>query len=174
MCRHWGQRVRTLKQDRIDSKSFLRQGHRGAESRHQARVTELTDPAAQLQAQLDSEAARHAAERRTEERVLDVNALVDFLMGNKPKINVMFKWMRLAALLHHFAEGTSIPEGWLTNINVVTLDYPRCECHEYAKPSPRPGNGDSFSGSSGSKHPSVLDLSPPARNQEGADVWVTD
>ncbi|OWY93047.1 hypothetical protein PHMEG_00037695 [Phytophthora megakarya] len=57
---------------------------------------QLTDQVAQLQAQLrDSEAARQAAERRAEERVLDVNALVDFLMGNKPKINVMFNWMRL-------------------------------------------------------------------------------
>ncbi|OWY93443.1 hypothetical protein PHMEG_00037169 [Phytophthora megakarya] len=30
MCRHWGQRVRTLKQDRLDSENFLRQGHRDA------------------------------------------------------------------------------------------------------------------------------------------------
>ncbi|OWY91595.1 hypothetical protein PHMEG_00039754 [Phytophthora megakarya] len=36
MCRHWSQRVRALKQDRIDGKDFLRQGHRDAESRHQA------------------------------------------------------------------------------------------------------------------------------------------
>ncbi|OWY93689.1 hypothetical protein PHMEG_00036825, partial [Phytophthora megakarya] len=109
MCRHWSQRVRTLKQDRIDSEDFLRQGHRDAEARHQARVTELTDQVAQLQAQLrDSEAVRQAAERRAEERVFDVNALVDFLMGNKPKINVMFNWMCLAALLHHFAKGTPI------------------------------------------------------------------
>ncbi|OWZ08590.1 hypothetical protein PHMEG_00018836 [Phytophthora megakarya] len=166
MCRHWGQRVQTLKQDRIDSESFLRQGHRDAESRHQARVTELTDQVAQLQAQLrDSEAAHQAAERRAD---LDVNALVDFLMGNKPKINVMFNWMRLAALLHHFAEGTPIPEGWLTNIIVVALDDPCCECPEYAKPSPRPGNDDSSSGSSGSNRPSVLDLSPPARNKRAS------
>ncbi|OWY92700.1 hypothetical protein PHMEG_00038186 [Phytophthora megakarya] len=112
MCRYWVQRVRALKQDRIDSERFLRQGHHDAESRHQARVQELTDQVAQLQAPLrDSEAARQAAERRAEERVLDVNALVDFLMGNKPKTNVMFNWMRLAALLHHFAEGTAILEG---------------------------------------------------------------
>ncbi|OWY99958.1 hypothetical protein PHMEG_00028954 [Phytophthora megakarya] len=57
-----------------------------------------------------SEAARQAAERRADEHVLDVNALVDFLMENKPKINVMFNWMRLAALLHHFAEDTPISE----------------------------------------------------------------
>ncbi|OWY92510.1 hypothetical protein PHMEG_00038457, partial [Phytophthora megakarya] len=126
MCRHWGQRVRSLERARTDSENFLRQGHRATESRHQTRITELMDQVAQLQAQLrDSEAARQAAERRAEERVLDVNALVDFLMGNKPKINVMFNWMRLAALLHHFAEGTPIPEGWLTNINVVALDDPR-------------------------------------------------
>ncbi|OWY98513.1 hypothetical protein PHMEG_00030708 [Phytophthora megakarya] len=147
MCRHWGQRVRSLERARTDSENFLRQRHRDAESRHQARITELTDQVAQLQAQLrDSEAARQAAERRAEERVLDVNALVDFLMGNKPKINVMFNWVRLSALLHHFAEGTPIPEGWLTNINVVALDDPRCECPEYVKPSPRPDNGDSSSG----------------------------
>ncbi|OWZ02086.1 hypothetical protein PHMEG_00026415 [Phytophthora megakarya] len=95
MCRHWGQRVRALKQD------------------------QLTDQVAQLQAQLrDSEAARQAAERRAAERVLDVNALVDFLMGNKLKINVMFNWMRLAALLHHFAEGTTIPEGTFLTLGV--------------------------------------------------------
>ncbi|OWY98650.1 hypothetical protein PHMEG_00030534 [Phytophthora megakarya] len=104
-------------------------------------VSAAEDQVAQLQAQLrDSEAAHQAAERRAEERVLDVNALVDFLMRNKPKINVMFNWMRLAALLHHFVEGTAILEGRLTNINVVALDDPRCECPEYAKPSPRPGN----------------------------------
>ncbi|OWY93544.1 hypothetical protein PHMEG_00037026 [Phytophthora megakarya] len=146
MCRHWGQRVRSLERARTHSENFLRQGHRDAESRYQARITELTDQVAQLQAQLrDSEAARQAAERRAEERVLDVNALVDFLMGNKPKINVMFNWVRLSALLHHFAEGTPIPEVWLTNINVVSLDDPRCEC---------PG--------------SVLDLSPPARNKRAS------
>ncbi|OWZ10256.1 hypothetical protein PHMEG_00016925 [Phytophthora megakarya] len=61
-------------------------------------------------------------------------------MGNKLKINVMFNWMHLAALLYHFSEGTPIPEGWLTNINVVALDDPRCECPEYAKPSPGTGN----------------------------------
>ncbi|OWZ08657.1 hypothetical protein PHMEG_00018763 [Phytophthora megakarya] len=100
MCRHWGQRVRTLNQDSIDSENFLRQGHRDAEFHHQARIRELTDQVARLQAQLrDSEAARQAAERRATERILDVNALVDFLMGNQPKINVMFNWMRLAALL---------------------------------------------------------------------------
>ncbi|OWY92854.1 hypothetical protein PHMEG_00037966, partial [Phytophthora megakarya] len=136
---------------------------------HQARIAELTDQVAQLQGQLrDPEAARQAAERRAEERVLDVNALMDFLMGNKPKINVMFNWMRLAALLHHFAEGTPIPEGWLTNINVVALDDPRCECPEYVKPSPRPGNGNSSSGSSSSRRRSVLDLSPPARNKRAS------
>ncbi|OWY92181.1 hypothetical protein PHMEG_00038921 [Phytophthora megakarya] len=132
MCRHWGQRVRTLKQNRIDSESFLRQNHRDAEFHHRACIQELTDQVAQLQAQLrDSEAARQAAERRAVERVLDMNALVDFHMGNKPKINVMFNWMRLAALLHHFAEGTPIPEDWLTNINVVALDDPRCEFFEF-------------------------------------------
>ncbi|OWY92071.1 hypothetical protein PHMEG_00039074, partial [Phytophthora megakarya] len=166
MCRHRSQRVRALKQDRIDGEDFLRRGYRDTESRHQARMTELTDQVARLQAQLrDSEAARQAAERRAEERVLNVNALVDFLMGNKPKINVMLNWMRLAALLRHFAEGTAIPEGWLTNINVVALDDPRRECPEYAKPSPRPGNRDSSSGSSGRRRPSVLDLSPPTQNK---------
>ncbi|OWZ10361.1 hypothetical protein PHMEG_00016798 [Phytophthora megakarya] len=170
MCRHWSQRVQSLERARTDSENFLRQGHRDAESRHQARITELTDQVAQFQAQLrDSEAARQAAERRAEERVLDVNALVDFLMGNKPKINVMFNWVRLSALLHHFAEGTPISEGWLTNINVVALDDPRCEYPEYVKPSPRPGNGDSSSGSSRPKRPSVLDLSPPARNKRAAE-----
>ncbi|OWY96794.1 hypothetical protein PHMEG_00032849 [Phytophthora megakarya] len=169
MCRHWGQRVRSLERARADSENFLRQGHRDAESRHQARITELTDQVAQLQGQLrNSEAARQAAKRRAEERVLNVNALIDFLMGNKPKINVMFNWMRLASLLHHFAEGTPIPEGWLTNINVVALDDPRCECPEYVKPSPRPGNGNSSSGSSNSRRPSVLDLSPPARNKRAS------
>ncbi|OWY99095.1 hypothetical protein PHMEG_00029970 [Phytophthora megakarya] len=139
MCRHWGQHVRTLKQDRLDGENFLRQGHRDTEFHHQARIRELTDQVAQLQAQLrDSEAARHAAERRAAGRILDVNALVDFLMRKQPNINVMFNWMRLAALLYHFAEGTPIPEGWLTNINVVALDDPRCECPEFAKPSPRP------------------------------------
>ncbi|OWY95623.1 hypothetical protein PHMEG_00034322 [Phytophthora megakarya] len=172
MCRHWGQHVRTLKQDRIDSESFLRQDHCDAESRHQARIQELTDQVAQLQAQLrDSEAARQAAERCTKERVLDVNALVVFRIGNKPKISVMFNWMRLAALLHHFAEGTPIPKGWLTNINVVALDDPRCECPEYAKPSPRHGNGDSSSGSASSRRPSVLDLSPPAHNKRAPTSW---
>ncbi|OWZ03235.1 hypothetical protein PHMEG_00025072 [Phytophthora megakarya] len=162
MCRHWSQRVRTLKLDRINGEDFLRQGRRDADSRYQTRITELTDQATQLQAQLrGSEAARQASE----ERVLDVNALVDFLMGNKPNINVMFNWMRLAALLHHFAEGSPIPEGWLTNINVVALDDPRCECPEYAKPLPRPGNGDS---SSSSRRPSDLDLSPPARNKRAS------
>ncbi|OWY96410.1 hypothetical protein PHMEG_00033328, partial [Phytophthora megakarya] len=169
MCRHWGQRVQSLERARTDSENFLRQGHRVAEYRHQARIAELTDQVAQLQAQLrDSEAARQAAERRAEERVLDVNALVDFLMGNKPKINVMFNWVRLSALLHHFAEGTPIPEGWLTNINVVALDDPRCECPKYVKPSPRPSNGDSSSGSSRPRRPSVLDLSPPARNKRAS------
>ncbi|OWZ02556.1 hypothetical protein PHMEG_00025862 [Phytophthora megakarya] len=82
MCRHWGQRVRSLERARTDSENFLRQGHRDAESRHQARITELTDQVAQLKGQLrDSEAARQAAERRAEERSLDVNALIDFLMG---------------------------------------------------------------------------------------------
>ncbi|OWY93805.1 LOW QUALITY PROTEIN: hypothetical protein PHMEG_00036657 [Phytophthora megakarya] len=93
MCRHWGQRERTLKQDRLDGEDFLRQGLRDVEFHHQARIQKLTNQ--------------------------DANALVDFLMGNQPKINVMFDWMRLAALLHHFAESTSIPESWLTNINVV-------------------------------------------------------
>ncbi|OWY99576.1 hypothetical protein PHMEG_00029400, partial [Phytophthora megakarya] len=120
MCRHWSQRVRTLQQDRVDGEDFLRQGRRDAESRHQARIAELTDQVAQLQTQLrDSEAACQAAERRAEERVLDVNALVGFLMGNKPKINVMFNWMRL-------------------------------------------------SGSSSSRRPSVLDLSPPTRNKRAS------
>ncbi|OWZ02232.1 hypothetical protein PHMEG_00026243 [Phytophthora megakarya] len=169
MCRHWGQRVQSLQRARTDNENFLRQGHHDAASRHQARITELTDQVAQLQAQLrDSEAARQAAERRAEERVLDVSALVDFLMGNKPKVNVMFNWMRLAALLHHFAEGTLIPEGWLTNINVVAIDDPRCECPEYVKPSPRSDNGDSSSSSSRPRRPSVLDLSPPARNKRAS------
>ncbi|OWY91794.1 hypothetical protein PHMEG_00039482, partial [Phytophthora megakarya] len=70
MCRHWGQRVQSLERARTDSENFLRQGHRDAESHHQARITKLTDQVAQLQAQLrDSEAARQAAERRAEERV---------------------------------------------------------------------------------------------------------
>ncbi|OWY96524.1 hypothetical protein PHMEG_00033186 [Phytophthora megakarya] len=141
MCRHWGQRVRALKQDRIDSEDFLRQGHRDAKFHHQARIRELTDQVARLQDQLrDSETARQAAERRAAEHILDVIALVDFLMGNQPKINMMFNWIRLAALLHHFAEGTPIPEGWLTNYNVVGLDDPRCECPEYARPSPWTSN----------------------------------
>ncbi|OWY96743.1 hypothetical protein PHMEG_00032912 [Phytophthora megakarya] len=169
MCRHWSQRVRILKQGRIAGEDFLRQRHRDAESRHQARITALTGQVAQLQAQIrDSETARQAAERRAEERFLDVKALVDFLMGNKPKTNVMFNWMRLVALLHHFAECITIPEGWLTNINVVALDDPRCQCPEYAKPSPRPGCGDSSSGSADSGRPSVLDLSPPARNKRAS------
>ncbi|OWY96898.1 hypothetical protein PHMEG_00032716 [Phytophthora megakarya] len=68
MCRHWVQRVRSLERARTDNENFLRQGHRDAESRLQARITELTDQVAQLQAQLrDSEAARQAAERRAEE-----------------------------------------------------------------------------------------------------------
>ncbi|OWZ09211.1 hypothetical protein PHMEG_00018122 [Phytophthora megakarya] len=105
------------------------------------RIRELTDQVARLQAQLrDSEAARQAAERRAAKRLLDVNALVDFLMGIQSKINVMFNWMRLAALLHHFAEGTPLPEDWLTNINVIALDEPRGECPEYARPSPRTDN----------------------------------
>ncbi|OWZ05172.1 hypothetical protein PHMEG_00022786 [Phytophthora megakarya] len=84
MCRHWGQHVRTLKHGRLDGENFLRQGHRDAEFHHQARIRELTDQVAQLQAQLrDSEAGRQAAERRAAERILDVNALVDFLMENK-------------------------------------------------------------------------------------------
>ncbi|OWZ06155.1 hypothetical protein PHMEG_00021628 [Phytophthora megakarya] len=86
-------------------------------------------------------------------------------MGNKPKINVMFNWVRLWALLHHFAKGTPIPEGWLTNINVVALDDPRCECPEYVKSAPRPSNDNSSSGSSSSRRPSVLNLSPPACNK---------
>ncbi|OWY97707.1 hypothetical protein PHMEG_00031701 [Phytophthora megakarya] len=75
MCRHWGQRVRSLEQSRTISENSLRQGHRDAESRHQARVTDLTDQVAQLQAQLRaSDTARQAAERGADERVLDVNA----------------------------------------------------------------------------------------------------
>ncbi|OWZ15321.1 hypothetical protein PHMEG_00011065, partial [Phytophthora megakarya] len=169
MCRHWRQRVRNLKQVRIDGEDFLRRGRRDAESHHQARATKLTDQVAQLQAQLrDYEAARQAVQRRTDERVLDVNALVDFLMVNKLKINVMFNWMCLAALLHPFAEGTSIPEGWLTHIDVVALDDRHCECPEYANLSPRPGNGDSSSGPSSSRRPRVLDLSPPACNKRAS------
>ncbi|OWZ09960.1 hypothetical protein PHMEG_00017260 [Phytophthora megakarya] len=49
-------------------------------------------------------------------------------MGDQPKFNVMLNWMRLSALIHHFADGTPIPEGWLTNVSVVALDDPRCEC----------------------------------------------
>ncbi|OWZ11489.1 hypothetical protein PHMEG_00015484 [Phytophthora megakarya] len=112
MCRYWSQRVQTLKQERADSENFQRQGLRDAAFSHQGRVRDLMDQIVQLQSQLrDSEAAPQAAERRANERVLDVNTLVDFLMGNQSKIKVMCKWMRLAALLHHFAEGTSIPEG---------------------------------------------------------------
>ncbi|OWZ01881.1 hypothetical protein PHMEG_00026658 [Phytophthora megakarya] len=148
MCRHWSQRVRALKQDRIDGEDFLRQRDRDAESRHQARITELTDQITRLQAQLrDSETARQAAERRAEERVLDcrferkADSEHPRRFPNKPKIIVMFNWMRLAAPLHHFAEGTAIPEGWLTNINVVALDGPRCECPERASTSgSRAGN----------------------------------
>ncbi|OWZ15457.1 hypothetical protein PHMEG_00010889 [Phytophthora megakarya] len=118
-----GQCVRALKQDRIDGENFLRQGHRDAEFHHQARIQELTDQVTQLQTQLrDSEAARQAAERRAAERILDVNALVDFLIGNQPMINVMFNWMRLAALLHHFAEGTPIPEGWLIEAFYISAE----------------------------------------------------
>ncbi|OWY94209.1 hypothetical protein PHMEG_00036131 [Phytophthora megakarya] len=117
-----------------------------------------------------SETARQAAERRAEERVLDVNALVDFLMGNKPKINVMFNWVRLSALLHHFAEGTPIPEGWLTNINVVALDDPRCECPEYVFPKTRQRRLDfGFFASTTSKCPRPV---TSCTQEEGIDIWV--
>ncbi|OWZ12786.1 hypothetical protein PHMEG_00013997 [Phytophthora megakarya] len=76
--------------------------------------------------------------------------------------------MCLAVLLHHFAEGTPIPEGWLTNINVVTSDDPSCECPGYARPSSRTDNGNSPSGSQGPRRPAVPNLSPPARNKRAS------
>ncbi|OWZ13994.1 hypothetical protein PHMEG_00012595 [Phytophthora megakarya] len=111
MCRQWSQRVPTLKPEHAEGKKFLRQGLRDAEISYQGRVSDLTDQITRLHIQRrDSEAAHREAERRASERVLDVNALVDFLVGNQPNINVMFNWMHLAALLHHFVEDTSIPE----------------------------------------------------------------
>ncbi|OWY92750.1 hypothetical protein PHMEG_00038114 [Phytophthora megakarya] len=88
-------------------------------------------------------------------------------MGNKPKISVMFNWVRLSALLHHFAEGTPIPEGWLTNINVVALDDPRCECPEYTRQR-RLVFG--FFASKTSKYPGLV---ISCTQQEGINVWVT-
>ncbi|OWZ02557.1 hypothetical protein PHMEG_00025863 [Phytophthora megakarya] len=76
----------------------------------------------------------------------------------------MFNWMRLAALLHHFAEGTPMPEGWLTNINVVARDDPR----SFPKTQQRRLVFEFFA-SKTSKCPRPV---TSRTQQEGIDVWV--
>ncbi|GMF69513.1 unnamed protein product [Phytophthora fragariaefolia] len=77
-------------------------------------------------------------------KTLGAWAFSDFL-DREPQVTVAGNWKRHQELFGHFADGTTPPAGWITNIHVVAIDQPQCVCGDYAAERKKANGGDSAS-----------------------------
>ncbi|OWZ19785.1 hypothetical protein PHMEG_0005906 [Phytophthora megakarya] len=163
MCQYWyrhiqdvGRRSSTTMAARI---RFFRNVEEGLKRRTQI----LQDENTRLRTELwSAQDAQEATERRDDGSALDPDDLLDFLMRDKSGVTVTSNWERLRDIFRHYAEGTTPPSDWNTQINVTAMDNVRYMPPDYVKPDPRPrnprGGGGSGPKPSTPKAVRVLDL----------------
>ncbi|EGZ07821.1 hypothetical protein PHYSODRAFT_526801, partial [Phytophthora sojae] len=119
---YWKEEVERITAAKQDGESAFKQNFIRQQEDHQHALNARADEIAELKYQLQtSEALCEVLRREIREKTLGAWAFSDFL-DREPQVTVAGNWKRLQKLFGHFADGTTPPAGWITNIHVVSID----------------------------------------------------
>ncbi|KAL4140108.1 hypothetical protein PRNP1_015183 [Phytophthora ramorum] len=100
------------------------------------------------------------------EKKLSSWSFTDFL-NQDPNVSITSNWQRLQGLFEHFVKRTKPPSSWISNINVLAVDDPRCVPGDYMVERKKAGDGDDED-SPQKTPPKTLDLSRSGPKSKGS------
>ncbi|KAL4117281.1 hypothetical protein PRIC2_011273 [Phytophthora ramorum] len=164
---YWKSELEHMSAQKDDAEMRFEASIRSMSEEHQLELNKRDDKITELQDQLNTSEARCEILRRDMmEKKLSSWSFTDFL-NQDPNVSITSNWQRLQGLFEHFVKRTKPPSSWISNINVLAVDDPRCVPGDYMVERKKAGDDDDED-SPHKTPPKTLDLSHSGPKSKGS------
>ncbi|KAH7474267.1 uncharacterized protein KRP23_8400 [Phytophthora ramorum] len=169
MQAYWKSELEHMSAQKDDAEMRFEASIRSMSEEHQLELNKRDDKITELQDQLNTSEARCEILRRDMmEKKLSSWSFTDFL-NQDPNVSITSNWQRLQGLFEHFVKRTKPPSSWISNINVLAVDDPRCVPGDYMVERKKAGDDDDED-SPQKTPPKTLDLSRSGPKSKGSKI----